>query len=143
MIGKKCFPILMLTRWFLFLIELLSIYYVDLFYETVLFDDRDSLWMKKQIKKLIYEEKNIFNCLRRNNNDKQLSDRVKDLQTQLNFVIEKSEGKYYWRIISKLSDIGKSFKTYWSILKRFLVDKKVPCMTPLFENNEYITEFKK
>ena len=112
-------------------------------HETVLFDDRDPPWMNKEIKKLIHEKKNIFNCFRRNNNDKQLLDRLKDLQAQLNFLIEKSKGKYYSRLTSKLSDIGKSSKAYWSILKSFLIGKKIPCIPPLFENNEYITDFKK
>ena len=62
--------------------------------------------MNKEIKKLIHEKKNIFNCFRRNNNDKQLLDRLKDLQVQLNFLIEKSKGKYYSLLTSKLS--GKS-----------------------------------
>ena len=81
-------------------------------HETVLFDDRDPTWMNKEIKKLIHEKKHIFNCSRRNNNDKQLLDRLKELQTQLNFLIGKSKGRYYSRITSKLSDIGKSSKTY-------------------------------
>ena len=51
--------------------------------------------------------------------------------------------KYYWRITCETPDIGKSSKTYWSILKSFLIDTKVPCIPPLFENNEYITDFKK
>ena len=68
---------------------------------------------------------------------------MKDLQAQLNFLIEKSKGKYYSRLTSKLSDIGKSSKAYWSILKSFLIGKKIPCIPPLFENNEYITDFKK
>ena len=108
-------------------------------HETVLFDDRDPPWMNKEIKKLIHEKKSIFNCFRQNNNDKQLLDRLKDLQAQLNFLIEKSKGKYYSRITSKLSDIGKSSKTYWSILKKFLIGKKILCVPRLFENNEYIT----
>ena len=99
--------------------------------------------MNKQIKKLIHENKNIFNCFRRNNNYKQLLDRLKDHQNQLNFLIEKSKGKYYSRITSKLSDIGKSSKTYWSILKSFPIGKKIPCIPLLFENNEYIADFKK
>ena len=45
--------------------------------------------------KLIHEKKNIFNCFRRSNNDKQLLDRLKDLQTQLNFSIDKPKGQYY------------------------------------------------
>ena len=62
---------------------------------------------------------------------------------QLNFLIEKSKGKYYSRLTSKLSDIGESSKAYWPILKSFLIGKKIPCIPPLFENNEYITDFKK
>ena len=89
-------------------------------HETVLFDDRDPPWMNKEIKKLIHEKKNIFNCFRRNNNDKQLLGRLKDLQAQLNFLIEKSKGKYNSRITSKLFDFGKS--SDWSILaKKFHV----------------------
>ena len=60
---------------------------------------------------------------------------MKDLQAQLNFLIEKSKGKYYSRLTCKLSDIGKSSKAYWS--------KKILCIPRLFENNEYITDFKK
>ena len=92
---------------------------------------------------MIHEKKNIFNCFHRNNNDKQLLDRLKYLQAQLNFLIEKSKGKYYSRLISTLFDIGKSSKAYWSILKSFLICKKILCIPPLFENNEYITDFKK
>ena len=39
---------------------------------TVLFDDRDPPWINKEMKKLIHEKKNIFNCFCRNNSDKQL-----------------------------------------------------------------------
>ena len=112
-------------------------------HEVVLFDDTDPPWMNKEIKKLIHEKKHIFNCFRRNNNDKQLLGRLKDLQTQLNFFIEKPNGKFYSRITSKLSDIGKSSKVYWSILKSFFIGKKIPSILPLFENDEYITDFKK
>ena len=111
-------------------------------HETVLFDDRNPPWMNKQIKKLTHDKRNIFNCFRRNNNDNQLLERMKDLQTQLNFLIEKSKEKYS-QITSKLSDIGKNSKTYRSILKSFLIGKKIPCIPLLFENNEYITGFKK
>ena len=55
-------------------------------------------------------------------------------------IFEKSKGKYYSRITSKLSDINKRSKTYWSILKSFPIGKKIPL---LFENNKYITDFKK
>ena len=34
-----------------------------------------------------------------------------------------------------------SSKVYWSILKTFL-NKKVPCIRPIYQNNNYITDFK-
>ena len=73
----------------------------------------------------------------------QLLDKLKDLQTQFYFLIEQSKAKYYSRITSKVCDIGKNSKTYWSILKSFFIGKKNPIYSPLFENNEYNTDFKK
>ena len=35
-----------------------------------------------------------------------------------------------------------STKTYWSILKSFLNNKKIPCIPPLFHQNRYITKCK-
>ena len=34
-------------------------------------------------------------------------------------------------------------KAYWSILKTFLNNKKIPCISPIYHNNNYITNFKK
>ena len=79
-------------------------------HETILFDDRDLPGLNKKIKKLIHGREIIFNCFRWSKKDKQLLDRLKDLQTQLNFTFEKSKGKYFSRITSNLSDIGKTSK---------------------------------
>ena len=46
-------------------------------HEMVLLDNKDPPWMNKDIKKLIYEKKHIFNCFCQNNNKKQLLDRLK------------------------------------------------------------------
>ena len=43
----------------------------------------------------------------------------------------------------KLMDPTTSAKTYGSILKRFLNDKKIPCIPRLFHDNKLITDFKK
>ena len=34
-------------------------------------------------------------------------------------------------------------KTYWSILKTLLNNKKNPCIPPLFHQGKYVTDFKK
>ena len=42
----------------------------------------------------------------------------------------------------KLMDPTTSAKAYWSILRRCLNDKKIPCIPPLFHDNKFITDFK-
>ena len=33
-------------------------------------------------------------------------------------------------------------KAYWSILKTFLNDKKIPCIPPVFHSNKFVIDFK-
>ena len=40
-------------------------------------------------------------------------------------------------------DSATSAKTYWSILKTLLNNKKIPCIPPLFLEGQYVTDFKK
>ena len=47
------------------------------------------------------------------------------------------------RTSKKLMDPMTSAKTYWSILKSLLNNKKIPCIPPLFHQNKYVTDFKK
>ena len=35
-----------------------------------------------------------------------------------------------------------SLKAYWSILKTFLNNKKIPCVPPIYHNSNYIIDFK-
>ena len=43
---------------------------------------------------------------------------------------------------NKLINAEKSSKAYWSILKSFLNNKKIPLIPPLFYENCFITNFK-
>ena len=38
-------------------------------------------------------------------------------------------------------DFSRSTKTYWSLLKTFLNNKKIPCISPLFYNDKFISNF--
>ena len=40
-------------------------------------------------------------------------------------------------------DSATSAKSYWSILKALLNNKKIPCIPPLFHEGKYVTDFKK
>ena len=43
---------------------------------------------------------------------------------------------------NKLTNAKKSSKAYWSVLKSFLNNKKIPVIPPLFYENCFITNFK-
>lgn len=42
----------------------------------------------------------------------------------------------------KLLDPAASVKTYWSMLKKFLNNKKTPCVPLLFYQNKYVIDFR-
>ena len=53
-----------------------------------------------------------------------------------------SKQKYYSRIENKLSMTRTYPKTYWSLLKLFVNNKKIPIIALLFHENKFATDFK-
>ena len=68
--------------------------------------------------------------------------RLQFLQECLSTSIESSKEMHYARIANRLNNTQKSTKTYWSLLKIFLNNKKIPLIPPLFHENRFITDFK-
>ena len=46
-------------------------------------------------------------------------------------------------MFQKLSNEATSSEACWSILKTFLNDKKIPCILPVFQDNEFVIDFRK
>ena len=111
-------------------------------HETVTCDDRDPPWITSKIKGLIQKNNFAKKCYFQNNEDIQLFRRFQNIQKLLTATIEKSKEQYYTRISTKLMDPTTSPKAYWSILKTVLNNKKIPCIPPIYHNNNYITDFK-
>ena len=61
---------------------------------------------------------------------------------KVQLLIEESKHQYYTRLSHKLLDPKTSKKSYWSILKTFLNDKKTPCIPPLLHQDKFVTDFK-
>ena len=57
-------------------------------------------------------------------------------------LIEANKEKHYSRISKRMTNPLTSTKTYWSLLKSFLNNKKIPCIPPLFHQSRYITKYK-
>ena len=111
-------------------------------HETVLCDDRDPPWFNNKIKSLMHEKNVTFKRFRSDRRNSCLRRQLNCLQDRLNDSIEASKQKYYCRMTNKLTNAEKSSKAYWSILKSFLNNKKIPLIPPLFYENCFITNFK-
>ena len=62
--------------------------------------------------------------------------KFQSLQAHLKTSIEESKQNYESRLSNKLLDSKISLKSYWSILKIFLNNKKMPCISNLLHNGK-------
>ena len=111
-------------------------------HETITCDDRNPPWIDEKIQKLVLHENRAFNAHSRDKNNTDLLNKFQSLQAHLKTSIEESKQKYYSRLSNKLLDSTTSPKSYWSILKTFLNNKKIPCIPPLLRNGQFIMDFK-
>ena len=111
-------------------------------HEIIICNDRDPTWIDKNIKKLINDKNRAYTSYCLNENNSSTFQNLQFLQSILNSLIEKSKLKYYAHLSKKLLDPGTSPKSYWSILKAFLNNKKIPCVSPLLHETEFITDFR-
>ena len=97
--------------------------------------------MNKEIKQLI-EQKNQFykQFIGSNKTLLYISD-FKVLQGKLGFLNEKSDNNYYSKLFQKISDKIICSKTYCSILKTFLNDKKIQRIPSVFHDNKFVIDF--
>ena len=65
-----------------------------------------------------------------------------NLQNHLNQFIQKAKEIYLNKVAKNLSDPSTSTECYWFLLKTLLIDKKRPCIPPIFHNKKNIFDFK-
>ena len=103
---------------------LLNIIHNFIPHERIVCDDRDPPCMNGEIKNLINEKNLAYKSYCRFNRDVFLFEKFKFLQSQLNVSIENFKQTYYSKLSSKLNNPATRSKTYWSILKTLLNNKK-------------------
>ena len=111
-------------------------------HETIICDDRDPPWINNRIKQLIYERNSLYKVYRISN-DPQIFEKLTFLQKKLHLAMEESKDTYYSDLSTKLVKQKSNPKIYWSVLKRFLNNKKIPCIPSLFHENKLVTDFRK
>ena len=110
--------------------------------EFITINDRDPPWITSVIKKKVHQKNLLYQEYLKNGKKFIDLEKVNEACNLLSDLVSESKTSYYNRLSRKLSDPKTSPKAYWSILKSFFGDKKIPIIPPLFCNNEYITDFK-
>ena len=65
---------------------------------------------------------------------------LKALITELNELIFSTKTLYYENIAKKLNNLMLQAKTYWSVLKSFYNDKKIPLIPPFLIDDKFVTD---
>ena len=111
-------------------------------HETTICDDGDPPWINSSITRLIQDKNEAYKHFKRSNNNNQCFENFQYLQNLLGVFIEASRERYYSRLSMKLMEPPTSPKKYWSVLKSFHSNKEIPCIPPIFQENQFVTNFK-
>ena len=111
-------------------------------HEKITCVERDLPWINKGMKELIYEKNQVWKSYRQNKCNTFSQHQFEFFQSQLNCLTEKSKLNYYTHLSKILLDLMTSQKSYWSSLKTFINNKKIPCI-PKLHDDKFITNFKK
>ena len=104
-------------------------------HEIIICDDTDPPWTNNRVKELINEKDDTFQFYLHSNKNPKLFNKVEYIQNELKSLIEANKEKYYSRSSKRMMNSLTNTKTYWSILKSFFNNKKIPCIPPLFHQN--------
>ena len=65
------------------------------------------------------------------------------LQLQVSDLLETRKQNFNFRLTEKLRDRNASTKVYRSLLKTYLINKKIHCIPLIFYENDFVIDFQK
>ena len=97
--------------------------------------------MTDNIKKTLKQRSKLTKMFYKNG--QRNSDHIKSLEKseECTSLISEAKENYILKKTSKLEDPNTDSKLYWSILNRFLYNKKTPAIAPLFVYRNFISDF--
>ena len=112
--------------------------YVPNKYITI--DDKDPVWMNDFVKSKIKANNLLFKQYIQNSRFVSDFRLLENVVNELNDLISSTKALYYDNLAKKLNNPLLQTKTYWSILKTFYNDKKIPIIPPLLVNDKFVTD---
>ena len=96
----------------------------------------------RKSKKMVLHKNRAFNAYCRDRNNTDLFNKFQSLQAHLKTSVEESKQNYYSRLPNKLLGSKTSPKSYCSVLKTYLNNRKIPCIPRLLHNGKFVKDFK-
>ena len=112
--------------------------YVPSKYITI--DDKDPVWMSETIKSKIKTRNKLYKQYIENGRFESDFMMIETLITEINDLITSTKDLHYSNLVKRLNNPLLQAKTYWSILKTFYNDKKIPIIPPLLIDNKFVTD---
>ena len=103
--------------------------YVPNRYITI--DNKDPVWMNEIIKSKIKTKNLLFKQYIQNGRLESDFVFLETFITEINELISSTKNLYHENLVKKLNNPLLQAKTYWSILKTFYNEKKIPIISPL------------
>ena len=105
-------------------------------------DDKDPVWMNAIIKSKKETKNKLYQQYIQNGRFESDLVFIESLIAELNDLISYTKDLYYESLAKKLNNPLLQAKTYWSILKSFYNDRKVPLIPPLLIDDKFVTDIR-
>ena len=105
-------------------------------------DDKDPVWMNETVKSKIRAKNAFYKKYIQNGGFESNFVYLENLTIELNELISSTKALYYENLAKRLNNPLLQAKAYWSILKTFYNDKKIPLIPPLLVDNKHVTDIK-
>ena len=121
---------------------MLNVFENVILHKTQIFDHKNPDWMNKSTALSLQRDQNLqrdIYAIPTDYNKEMLPHQVSEC-TKL---IVETKDKHLAKLSSKLGNPDAAPKTYWSIVNRFLNNKKTPIIPPVFFEGKLISDFEK
>ena len=104
--------------------------------------DIDPVWMNEKIKSKVKSKNQLYKVYIKNGRNGVDFLNLKNSIAELNELVSTTRTSYYKNLGKKLNDPNIQTKSYWTILKSFHNNKKIPLIPLLLINDKFATDIK-
>ena len=83
----------------------------------------------------------LLTTFRKNRNNGEVINCLNKINVRLALLISNPKQNNYTRMAKKLENVQRSSLAYWSLLKNFPNHKKIQIISPLYQKDEFVSDF--